>query len=69
MKGPINSHNIVDYIIQYEGGEMDNDQIVEFFQYLVDTGMAWTLQGSYGRMAHALIQAGEVTDHRKGGSA
>lgn len=45
-------------IMAYEDGEMDEDQAIEFFQELIDTGLAWTLQGSYGRTAKALIDAG-----------
>jgi len=48
----------VDDIMAWEGGEMDNDQIIEFFQKLIDTGLAWTLRGCYGRTAAALIEAG-----------
>lgn len=48
----------VDEIMAYEGGEMDDDQIVDFFQRLIDSGMAWKLQGSYGRMASRLIEQG-----------
>lgn len=48
-------------VVRYESGEMTDDETVEFFQGLVDTGLAWQLQGSYGRMARALIDAGEVT--------
>lgn len=48
-------------IIAYENGELKNvDEVVDLFQDLVDSGLAWTLQGSYGRMAARLIQAGEV---------
>lgn len=54
---PTNEHNLVDKVIRYEEGEMDFDEAVEFFQYLIDTGMAWTLQGSYGRMARDMIEA------------
>jgi len=48
-------------IIAYESGELDNDGVIELFQHLVDTGLVWQLQGSYGRTAVALIDAGEVT--------
>ena len=45
-------------IIAYEQDELDYDDTVELFQQLIDNGMAWTLQGSYGRMAARLIKAG-----------
>lgn len=48
-------------IIAYETGELDLDGVVELFQHLVDTGLAWQLQGSYGRTAVALIEEGLVT--------
>jgi hypothetical protein len=49
---------LVDKVMAWEAGEMDEPQTVEFFQELIDTGMAWQLQGCYGRMAAGLIEAG-----------
>lgn len=48
-------------IMRYESGEMDDDETVELFQRLVNSGLAWKLQGHYGRTAAALIDAGLVT--------
>jgi hypothetical protein len=53
--------NLTGAIIAYEDGELDEDGIVELFQHLVDSGLAWQLQGHYGRTAQALIEAGLVT--------
>ena len=52
--------NIARDIILFEQGMLDDDAVVALFQELVDTGMAWQLQGSYGRTAAALIEAGRV---------
>jgi hypothetical protein len=54
-------YDVVGAIIAYEGDELDEEDTVELFQYLVDTGMAWSLQGHYGRQATALIDYGYVT--------
>jgi hypothetical protein len=52
----------VDEIMAYEAGEMTDPQDErDFFQRLINTGMAWTLQGSYGRAAAAMIEAGLCT--------
>ncbi len=48
----------VDKIIAFEQGELDEEGILELFQELIDSGLAWQLQGSYGRMARSLIEAG-----------
>ncbi len=51
----------IDKIIRYENGEMQEDEVIDFFQELINTGHAWTLQGHYGRVASGLIKAGLCT--------
>lgn len=45
-------------IIDYEEGALTRDETIELFQHLINTGLAWRLQGSYGRAARNLIEAG-----------
>jgi hypothetical protein len=44
-------------------GEIETDQEtqIEAWQYLVDTGLAWSLQGAFGRMAQQLIDQEVIT--------
>ena len=57
--------DVVGKIIDFETGAMETkEEVIEFFQELIDTGLAWTLQGSYGRMAKTLIEEGYC--HQKG---
>jgi len=37
------------------------DQEREAWQQLLDTGLAWQLQGCFGRRASELLNAGEIT--------
>jgi len=37
------------------------EQVLEAWQYLVDTGLAYTLQGWFGRTAQKLIDQGYIT--------
>jgi len=56
------SMDIVNSIMDYESGDMSQKEEILFFQQLIDTGLAWTLQGSYGRTAIRLIEAGLCTE-------
>lgn len=57
----LNTPGLTDRIIAFESGELDDyDEVIELFQQLVDTGLAWQLQGAYGRTAARLIEEGVV---------
>jgi hypothetical protein len=36
----------------------DQEEILEAWQHLIDTGLAWSLQGWFGRTAESLIEQG-----------
>ena len=48
---------IAEGFIQPETNDPETE-ILEAWQYLIDTGACWTLQGWFGRTASALIEAG-----------
>lgn len=52
---------MIDQIISYENGELDESQAAELFQYFLDTGVIYTLPGSYQRTAQGLLKAGLIT--------
>lgn len=43
-----------------EGERASEEKQIEAWQYLIDTGLCWTLQGWYGRTAQGLIEAGII---------
>jgi len=50
--------DMVNKIMAWESGELDDKATLEFFSELVKNGQAWSLQGMYGRFATSLIDAG-----------
>lgn len=57
IRGPL---DLTGDIIAYENGTLDREHTIVLFQQLVYTGLAWQLQGHYGRTAAALLEAGEI---------
>jgi hypothetical protein len=49
-------------IIAFESGELDDKEIIDLFAVLIKTGLAWQLQGSYGRAAASLIEQGLISE-------
>ena len=47
-------------IIEYETGNLSEEDTIKLFQVLVDNGMAWSLQGHYGRIATAMLELGVI---------
>ena len=48
----------VGMMMAWEDGSLTGDEEVALFQELIDSGLAWRLQGCYGRYARALIEEG-----------
>ena len=63
-------------LVAYEQGDIgdctlplaEQTDLLDLFQELVNTGLAWQLQGHYGRTAANLIRLGHITEPTKGGS-
>jgi hypothetical protein len=54
-------NDITNLIIEFEEGNLDREETINLFQQLVDTRLAWQLQGAYGRIAITLIDEGLIT--------
>jgi hypothetical protein len=59
FENPMTPYRAVAVAEGFEEAESE-EETVAAWQFLVDTGMAWTLQGFFGRTAEALIEAGVV---------
>lgn len=53
--------DVLGSIIAYEAGELPEQDTLNLFAHLIRSGMAWQLQGSYGRTAQALIDQGLIS--------
>lgn len=53
--------DMVDKIMDYEQGNLDNDGILDLFSELIKTGQVWKLQGHYGRQAKMMIDEGYIS--------
>jgi hypothetical protein len=53
---------MIEDIKRYENGEMNEDQEVEFFQTLLDTGIIFSLQGHYQRQMDRMIENGVINN-------
>jgi hypothetical protein len=56
------SEDIVGRMMAFEDGDLTNDEALELFSELVKNGMAWELQGAYGRTAGDLIARGVLAE-------
>tara|TARA_S200002703_G_C3768802_1_gene236702 strand:+ start:581 stop:814 length:234 start_codon:yes stop_codon:yes gene_type:complete len=54
--------SVTTMLMDFENGSMNIDQTLELFSILIQTGLAWRLQGSYGRMARHLIDQGSLSE-------
>jgi hypothetical protein len=58
MNEPMDMNRLTNRIIEYEEGNLSDRETLELFSDLIKSGLAWQLQGSYGRMARDLIKSG-----------
>jgi len=54
--------DLTQQIIDYESGDLSTEKTIELFSILIKNGMAWSLQGCYGRTARHLIDIGILNE-------
>lgn len=59
----MNATEQLDRMILWEEGRLPWPDAVDFFSDLVTSGLAWSLQGTYGRTAQALIDSGYLDEY------
>jgi len=52
--------SMIDSLMRYEQDGLSDMETLELFSYLIKKGYAWTLNGSYGRMAERIINDGLI---------
>ncbi len=55
--GKLSNFDAIDIAEGYKDPESE-DQYIAAWQHLIDTGLAWSLQGWFGRQAMAMIESG-----------
>lgn len=55
---PKEAFDVAEFCSLYEKGKVTAQELIERFQHLINSGIVWSLQGRYGRMAKRLIGAG-----------
>lgn len=45
---------------RFDGEDHDEETLLSAWQHLVDTGLAWTLEGWFGRTAARMIEEGLI---------
>lgn len=47
-------------IMEYEDGELDENEILELFSKLIKNGMVWGMRGSYALTADSFVGYGDL---------
>jgi len=52
--------DLVDQMMEYECFMLNDSETLNMFAEMIKSGMAWSLQGHYGRTASSLIEDGWI---------